>query len=428
MDRFSKFLLLFYVFTLMTFGFWVNYTSFTLIIDVAGLLLFVYYTFKRKGKISIPPDLKGIYQEFALFLAGIIIVTIISLLRGIPLTMCILGSRDYFEFMLVGFIIRSLISDEEHHDMFMAYITVFAVVMCGFGLVQFFFHDHLPDKLLHVRSGRLDYVYGLGALIFRINALFENSIVFDGIIIIASALVFGSLLIKGKSIVRLIGFGITIAANILTFSRASIIGSIFVYAVEYLILGKKGKFEKYIRVIAIGTLVVFLFVTFGRDTAVYQRLFNTSLTSTSDIVHSTTIRAARKAVGEHPILGLGMGTQGYDNAGSTVSVIRDGCWLQFALECGMPLTILYGIILLSLIVTALRKMNFIDRGSQVIACGSYVAIMLYFIVASFINSAYNAKEVFGLCWVITGMMLWNSPQEDLEDLEDQEDLEPTTRS
>lgn len=411
MNRYRRFLMSFFILTLMTFGFWVNYKSFTLIIDVVGLSLFGCYIYSNKCRIHIPSEGKVIYQAFILFLIGILFVTWISWLKGIPFTMCILGSRDYFEFMLIGFIIRSLILNEEHHDRFLVYITVFAVVMCGFGIVQFFFHDHLPDELLHVRSGRLDYVYGLGTLIFRINALFENSIVFDGIIIIASALVFGSLLVRGKSVVRLVGFGITIAANILTFSRVSIIGSILVYVVEYLILGKKGKLNKHIKIIIVGTLVIFLFVTFGSETAVYQRLFNTNITMTSDIVHSSTIRAAGEAVRDNLFLGLGMGTQGYDSAGSAFSVIRDGCWFQFALELGLPLTVLYGFILLLLIYTAMKKTRTVKRESQAIACGSYVAIMVYFVLASFINSAYNAKEVFGLCWVITGMMLWNPPNE-----------------
>lgn len=56
---------------------------------------------------------------------------------------------------------------------------------------------------------------------------------------------------------------------------------------------------------------------------------------------------------------------------------------------------------------ALKRLTIERRPSVRIVCGAYLAIMFYFIVASFVNSAYNAKEVFGLCWVLTGMMLWS---------------------
>ena len=412
MKRIGRIILAFYIMTLMTFGFWVNYTSFTLIIDVAGILLFIYVLTARKGRILIPSGAVFAYQVFGLFLFGIFIVTIISFMNNIPLTMCVLGSRDYFEFMLLGFLISEMISDEKSHNNLLNYITIFSTIMCAFGLIQFFFHDYLPDALNHVRSGRLDYVYGLGALIFRINALFENTIVFNGIIIISSALSFGLMLVKGKSLFRFLCFGIAVTANILTFSRASIIGSVMVYAVEYILLGNKGKAEKYIRILTIGMLGIVFFITFARDTALYQRLFNTNITATSDVVHISTINRALQAVSEHPWLGLGMGTQGYDSAGSTVGVIRDGCWYQFALEMGLPLTILYLVIIASLMVIALKRLKTERRLSIRVVCGVYLSVMLYFIVASFVNSAYNAKEVFGLCWVLTGMMLWDLDNSD----------------
>lgn len=356
MEKLRKAIIGFYILTLMTFGFWVNFTSFTLIIDVAGIMMLVYSILRRKGKIRYFPEHRTIYIEVAVFFIGIFIITMISWIRDITLRMCILGARDYWEFILLGFIIISLIPDEEDHDRLLDYITSFSVVMCAFGIVQFVFHSTLPDSLLHVRSGRLDYVYGLGDLIFRINGLFENAIVFNGIIIISSALTFAELLVKGKSLLRLLGFGIAVTANILTFSRAALVGSIMVYSVEYILLGKKGKTEKYFRILAIGTAGIFLFMTFASDTALYQRLFNSSITLTSDIVHTTTIRQAQEAINNNWFLGLGMGTQGYDSAGSTVNVIRDGCWMQFALELGVPLT-LWGGIAVNAFVDSTKKIK-----------------------------------------------------------------------
>lgn len=407
MDMLRAFLLSFYIMTLMTYGFWVNYTSFTLIIDVAGVLLFLYSIISRRGRIQINKECRTVYEEAAIFIIGILFVTLISWAKNIPLKMCILGSRDYYEFILLGLLTVNMIPNEESHDRFLRYITLFSVIMCTFGIFQFIFHSYLPDKLLHVRSGRLDYVYGLGNLIFRINGLYENSIVFNGIIIISSALTFGALLVKGKSFPRILGFVIAVVANILTFSRAAIIGSLMVYSVEYLILGKKVKIEKYIRIFAVGTGGILLFMTFASDTALYQRMFNSSITATSDIVHTTTIAQAIEAVSEHWVLGLGMGTQGYDSAGSTVSIIRDGCWLQFALELGIPLTLWVGVILLTLLSISMKRIKRVETESSRISCGVFVVITLYFSIVSFINSSFNAKEVFGLYWVLAGLMLWN---------------------
>ncbi len=407
MERLRKAVISFYILTLMTFGFWVNFTGITLIIDIAGVSMLVYSILLYKGQIRITPEYKSIFIEIAVFFFGIFVITLISLIRNITLKMCLLGARDYWAFILFGFVIHSLIPNEESHNKLVDYITGFSVLMCFFGIIQFIFHSKLPESLLHVRSGRLDYVYGLGDLIFRINGLFENSIVFNGIIIISSALTFAALLVKGKSIYRLLSFGITVIANILTFSRVALIGSIMVYCVVYILLGKKGKAEKYIKILAIGTTGLFLFMTFASETALYQRLFNSSITLTSDIVHTRTILQAHEAIRDNWLLGLGMGTQGYDSSGSTVNVIRDGCWMQFALELGVPLTLWIAGLLLILLVTAIRRLKYVYYPSQKIVCVVFISITLYFIVASFINSSYNAKEVFGLCWVITGLMLWN---------------------
>ena len=411
MDRARKFVLAFYILTLMTFGFWVNITSFTLIIDVAGIMMLLYSAAISDGIIRIQSEYKTIFIEAALFFVGIAFITIISWMRTIPMKMCILGARDYFEFIFLGFLVIPLLPDTINHERFLKYITVFSVVMCSFGIAQFVFHASMPKWLLHVRSGRMDYVYGLGRKIFRINGLFENTIVFNGIIIISSALTFATLLEKGRSFFRILGFGITVVANVLTFSRVALVGSAMIYALEYLLFGKKNRTEKYVRILALGLLGILLFMTLASDTALYQRLFNSSITSSSDIVHLSTIARARKAVSENWFLGLGMGTQGYDSSGSTVSVIRDGCWLQFALELGMPLTLLLGTMLLSLLVIAKRRLNVVRTDGQKISCGVFIVITLYFAVASLINSSFNAKEVFGLYWVLAGMMLWNPPPE-----------------
>lgn len=407
MNNLRKFLLFFYISSLFMFGFWINFASFTLIIDLAGILLFLFFLISRKGRIVFPKELKLVYSEFAILVVGIFVVTSISIAKGHSLTMCILGSRDYLEFMLLGFMIRALLPDEGEHSRFIDFLTVFSVVMCSFGIAQFVFNKALPDQLLHVRSDRIDYVYGLSTLLFRINALYENSIVFDGIIIISTALSFSAILIKGKSVFRYVCFVITIIANILTFSRASIVGSVMVYAVLYILLGKRGRFDKYIRLIAISALGLFSFLTFASGTAVYQRLFNSTVTADSDVVHRTTIIEAQKVISDNLLFGVGMGTQGYDSTDSTVGVIRDGCWMQFALELGLPLTVLYVCILLTLVFISLKCLKKSNNDSCKIACSVFVSITLYFSVASFINSAYNAKEVFGLFWVLAGTMLWS---------------------
>ena len=252
-------------------------------------------------------------------------------------------------------------------------------------------------------------------MIFRINALFENSIVFDGIIIISSAISFGYILVKGKNLFRIICFVISFVANVLTFSRVSIVGSIMLYSVEYILLGKKRQVVKYIRILSIASFVILMFLTFGSETALYQRLFNKNMTNSSDIVHVTTTKKAREMVMQHPLLGIGMGTQGYDSKDSTVGVIRDGCWLQFALELGLPLTFVYVLLIFVLMLESYKKIKVTTIKSVKIACGVYISIMLYFIAANFVNSAYNAKEVFGLCWLLTGLMLWR-PNKDYQSI------------
>ena len=396
-----------YITILLTFGFWVNFTPIPLVLDCAAIPLLFYLLLYSDG-IKLNEKQTRLQWELIIYFVGLSLILIKDLLRGTLLPrVCILGYRDYAEFMIVGLIMNQLVSTKKDISNILKYITFLSALLCLFGVSQYIFYDHLPDSLLRVRSGETGFVFGLDELLYRPTALFENGIVFNGIIIISSGLSFAFIMVEGFKLKYIICFLVAVIANITTCSRASIAGSVPLYFLEFFLL-RKTRFDlKSVLIVLLFITALFTFFVLSKETAVYKRMFDSSLTEQSNSTHFETISEAIDTIGNHIVLGIGLGTQGYDSSGSTVEkIIRDGCIFQFALETGLPLTILFIIVLLTISSNSYRVMKRTNDPIIKVLCGSFVSITGYFIFSNFINSAYNAKEVFGLYWIMAGLTLW----------------------
>jgi len=399
-DNVNRTAIMIYIFILFTYGFWINFTGISIVIDIASLIVFACWIIGGSKRIAI--DNTGVvYPLIFLFCVGVVLIAVV---KSYSPRMSALGARDYFEFILIGIMAAHLLYEEEDYERILTFIERIGICICVFGLIQYVFNAVLPDNLLHVRSGVISYVYGLGALKYRINCLYENSIVCAGVIVFVFSVEFGRLLVYGKSAARLASLVIVVAACWLTYSRTAFIGLLLVACIEYLFVSKSNRGKRAV-LIAIALLaLLFVALNFMSDSYMIRRLLGEGdATVVSNTVHSSTRTVAIEKIKENWLLGVGMGTQGYDSSGSTIRYIRDGAWYTFALELGLPLTLVYALVL----TLSIKKFIYDLKNNSspfvtwiTLACFSSTA---YFFVAGFTGSAYNAKECFGLMWIITAM-------------------------
>ena len=108
------------------------------------------------------------------------------------------------------------------------------------------------------------------------------------------------------------------------------------------------------------------------------------------------IDLAVEAIGQNWLIGTLMGQSN--------SVVTDGTFWAYLLEMGVPVFLVYCILLFSLLLIALRNCKSKDK----MTCGlsiAYIGMNAYLLVFSFINSAYAARSVLVFVWLIGGMML-----------------------
>lgn len=352
-------LIQFYIFTIFTYGFWVNFLHFTLIIDFSIIITCLYVFLNNKGKLQYSNGNKIIVQLCGVFIFGGVLVAVI---KCFSVRMSILGARSYIAYMIMALAVNNIQLTEKDYISVMNTIESLGIASAIFGIIQFLFNSYMPDILLHMGSSSIAYVYGLGSLVFRANGLFENTIVYAGILNAILAFVIGRIICEEKSRRHLFAAIIVCAAIILTFSRVAILGALGIILFEILINNRKAMGSRLIKIVLIVALILWIVPTFFSNTVFYRNFIGlSSNTQMSNQVHSEAFDTAQEVLKDNWIFGVGMGTQGYESTGSTVKVIRDGTWYTFALELGIPLTALYwGILIMAL----LNSLKYIGGGTR----------------------------------------------------------------
>lgn len=90
--------------------------------------------------------------------------------------------------------------------------------------------------------------------------------------------------------------------------------------------------------------------------------------------------------------------------GKSNEIITDGAIWAYMLEMGIPVFVVYCILIIALILFAIKNCRSANKTVRTLAFG-YIAMNAYFIVSSFINSAYAARSVLVFIWFIGGMLL-----------------------
>jgi O-antigen ligase/polysaccharide polymerase Wzy-like membrane protein len=272
--------------------------------------------------------------------------------------------------------------------------------LSAFGIFQAIFASSLPLSLFALRG---DNPFGVGEDQFRPTGLTGNPIIFSSILVFASAF-FAAVWLEKRRLRFLLALLFSLAANYLTYTRASVVSVIPVLTLVWLFHNRFRIKHKMIALVSVILAVAAgqALLVYGDNLVMVQRLQTSnaeSLVSTLD--HYRQIQNASEEIVSHPWLGSGMGSEG-DFMGPDNVIITDGAWWILLLEFGIPLTILIVIVLLLVLVPIAKYVLRQESKNRALAIAT-LAFHAYILPASFINSALLGHISFGLYWVVLGL-------------------------
>jgi hypothetical protein len=271
---------------------------------------------------------------------------------------------------------------------------------CIFGIVQGIFANSLPLKMFALRG---DNAFGVGEDQFRPTGLTGNPIIFSSLLVFSSAF-FASVWLEKRRFTFLLALLCSLAANYLTYTRASIVSVIPVLILVWLF---HNRFQIKRKIIALTVLILAMaagraLLVYGDNLVMIQRLQTSSAESLeSTLHHYRQIQNASDEIVSHPWLGAGMGSQG-DFVGPDNVIITDGTWWILLLEFGIPLTILI-VVVLVLALRPIAKYVFRPESKNRALAIATLSFHAYIVPANFINSALLGHISFGLYWVVLGL-------------------------
>ena len=294
------------------------------------------------------------------------------------------------------------IDNSKTRERFIRTIIVGLFCLCVFGIVQGVLGSSLPEKLFLLRG---DAPFTVGEDQWRPTGLTGNPITFASILTFASSLFF-ALWLEKRRLRFLFALLCSFVANYLTYSRASLALLVPLLAVVWLL---HHRFRRRQVLVALFSLVLIAaaaaFLLFNAtDLLVVQILTNSSEgTQGSTLVHMMTIQDAREVIAGHPFSGVGVGSQG-NSVGPENAIITDGAWWILMLEFGVPLSIVFVILLILVLIPVGKFVLRRDSKERTLAI-AILAFHAYLFPACFINSAILGHISFGLYWAVLGLSI-----------------------
>ena len=402
--RMALFLASFYILALFAYGFIKTFLHTDILVDITGFVFIIYVLYKSRLRIKDSYPQKGLRILLIVFCLS---CGFISIVNSYSARLSILGFRNYVVFLLFGIAFSYFRYERDYIQVF-KYIRIIGTLICAFAIFQYIFFDYLPDTLLYYVRARFEGVYGLSAsTLYRVTGLLQNTIVFGGFSAIITMINFAEIAIynENKKIISLILLIISATSTLLSFGRIAIAGAIAGILIIYYISGKTKKLRRFFKILlalSFGIAIVYFF--FG-DTALISRMLGRGeSTSVSNTGHQLMILTAIQAIRDNWLIGVGMGTQGYFR-GDLQTYITDGCWFSLTLEMGIPLIILFIMLVISLLRFAFVRIKKEGSKSALYINCVFISVALYFLFANIINSSFTAPTNYGLFWVIAGCML-----------------------
>ena len=281
---------------------------------------------------------------------------------------------------------------------------------CVLAIIQAFFSANMPELLLTLHG--TDQHFGFyGTNIFRVTGLVGNPLVFSGFSSFMVLLGYMFLSFEARRRARFL-IWLPLIAMYYTYTRTSNVALLLTWGFAWSIWTTIPLWRRFIRIaFVLAFLAVMLFGgCFGpelfRDSFFFKRMSGTELTSqgsTEDHIKCAIDGLAAWA--QHPICGLGIGSQGYSVKDHTGTFGGDGVYLALLLETGGVGFILAFAILGWFLWRLMVRFAAAPRAGP--SYRMYGALLLtagYFAMASVLNSAFTVRTNMCLYWILVGAM------------------------
>lgn len=309
-----------------------------------------------------------------------------------------------FSFVFILFCIKEI-------DLYKIFSLIrnLAFIINIFAIFQFVLRGILPVRFF-VLIGESTFGFW-NTDVIRVTGLMGNTIEYGGYVVLILSFIWAEMIVKEfKTPLLWVQLIVAVIANLLTFNRASIVGMVLVMLIEYILYIPRHKvvtaMKKYLILLVVAVIAIVIIFNYFGDSIIIQRLFNVNelWNKGSDEGHWKVIKDAIAGIIKYPVLGYGAGTVGPSALAGIRNIIRDGTLWTYMLEWGIPICIVYW-----LLVARIVKIAFVHRQDENKFLSSvslgYIGSNAYLIGASVINSAYSARCTLILLWIYAGILL-----------------------
>ena len=310
------------------------------------------------------------------------------------------------------------------------------LVICAFAICQFYFRHEWPDSLMLLGKGETRFGFA-GVDIFRVTGLVGNTIVFTGFS--AFVLLLGWMRPeRERSLLQKLLTVIPAYALYLTYTRTANVSILLSWGFAWSCLQMKSIRRSVLRA---ATVAAILYVILGGNVGstpeaaflkfyvekvkphmfwddgnreipfLFKRMRGEDESSQgSTNMHIKLIKEGWALIKAHPLLGVGLGSQGYSSkAPPEIYVMKDGYWMATMLEFGAPGLLIWLAFLTWIFWTLLKEFNRHGpaRGrepSQYVS-GALILVFAFFAIASLLNSSYSGRTNQCLVWTFVGCVL-----------------------
>lgn len=390
-----------------------NYIGYgTLILDYIVVVLIIKILNKLRF-VAYSPYAKYINLYFAILLLATFLLVLHVLIGMTDIYRGILGLRNDFIY-IIPFVYCLLYVDSKDIIHLDSYFVKIGFIVCVFGIIQYLGRSVLPKNLLTLKAENAFTLIGYNVI--RVNALLGNTIIFSGFCVFYLSLIWARLLTTtGKRTLLLVHLITAMIANILTFSRASFVAMIIVIIVEYLMsVPRQNFFRTLFRILVlmiVGYSVYKITILRYQDTALIQRLTdsNSHMNMNSDSTHLMMIMNAIEYIKSSPVIGYGVGKAGY-SAVTGFNLVTDGSFWTYLVEYGIPLCLLFLVLILSILIVSFRAIYRKNCFVQYYGLGLFSG-NIALLAMSIINSAYSARAVLVMIWIYSAFVLIESQEQ-----------------
>lgn len=356
-----------------------------------GLIIFflIRYIFLVKWKV-----LKEFYEinpMIILFILYIVSTVFVSIVSYESMHEFLGGIRNHilYYMMFIAFYNFYIINGKISILKTYKFISLLTLIICSYGILQYCCQNILPKEFLTLNDATQFTIMGITN--YRSNGLIGDMLAFGGFTVISMVMNLSYLINTRAKKKKYIILLIPTIACIFSYSRISILLYFVILFGYYILNANKKVANKFLVLIGLVALLIFFVLYTGIGQDLLQRFTNIDINNSSDKPRWETYGRAIMLIKDNMLWGLGFGTQMTCALDMGKRVITDGYWWECMLDLGIPCFIFFMLfIIFSIIRIGVINKKTIMKYSR-IYLSTYFFVAIYFLIASILNSALEAK-------------------------------------